>query len=199
MKPFSDGGTGFDEGPELPLAQEIAETDQGMPMLKLPALRGSEKQIRYAQSLRATALALTWPRPVAAKLSRIVDASWWIGNRFDLPKMKFKEPVQSQMASPDQIVSGESGFDDVPYDPKYDPRIHPAEMNPPEKRLGDAGAFAASASGSPRLAEAAIIAVLSRLYKDEMRDGLRQRAKQLVDQFEADTARDIAAIRKMIE
>jgi len=167
-------------------------------------LRGSAAQVKWAVTIRANALALTWTAEHRAKLERIVDASWWIANRTALPGMKYKEPSAAQMADTGNFANQEMyemmGGKTAPLsnDEKFKQALPPSYVDR-MTRLTDAERWAASVSQNPKLAEAAILAVLSRLYKeDAMRTALRSAAQRALEAANAAVDKDTDAIRRML-
>lgn len=167
-------------------------------------LRGSAAQVKWAVTIRANALALTWTAEHRAKLERIVDASWWIANRHALTGMKYKEPSAAQMADSGNFANQEMyemmGGKTAPLtnDEKFKQAL-PASYVERMTRLSDAEKWAHSVAQNPQLAEAAILAVLSRLYKaDDMRTALREKAQQVLESANAAVDKDTDAIRRML-
>ncbi len=163
------------------------------------ALKGSGRQVDWAGNIRR-------------------DASWWIANKAMVTTMKFKEPSPAQMAgcSVGRSTSAEpaAGDGELPEEEERT-RSTPAApvMIPPrteaaqklhdlqdfEDRVSDAEKWAESVSHTPKLAEAAILAVLSRLYKDPMKTRLRGLAERKMAQAEAAIEKDKDAIRRMLQ
>lgn len=167
-------------------------------------LRGSAAQVKWAVTIRANALALTWTDEHRAKLERIVDASWWIANRHALTGMKYKEPSAAQMADSGNFANQEMyemmGGKTAPLtnDEKFKQAL-PASYVERMTRLSDAEKWAHSVAQNPQLAEAAILAVLSRLYKEgDMRTALRAKAQQVLESANAAVDKDTDAIRRML-
>lgn len=181
-QPPQDNGTPTEE--ELP----------GMPteptrFPALPALRGSEKQIKWATTIRADALALDWPPPVVITLRSVDDASWWIANKGMVNTMKFKEPSPNQLA-------GSSKSNPLPA--KGDQP--PGAPLPPEvqSRFDDAVGWAASVSRHPLMAKAAILALLSTKYTGEMRSRLQAVTRETIGEIDFEIGRDMDAINRML-
>lgn len=167
-------------------------------------LRGSAAQVKWAVTIRANTLALTWTAEHRAKLERIVDASWWIANRHALTGMTYKEPSAAQMADSGNFANQEMyemmGGKTAPLtnDEKFKQAL-PASYVERMTRLSDAEKWAHSVAQNPQLAEAAILAVLSRLYKaDDMRTALREKAQQVLESANAAVDKDTDAIRRML-
>jgi len=159
----------------------------------LPLLQGSPAQIKWALAIRDSALKLTWPAGVAGKLATIVDATWWIANRYTLPVLKYKEPAAAQQSFGTPVAAS---AEVAPENLEQAGQTNAAET----ERVTDAEQWAHSVSQTPVLAEAAILAVLSRLYKNGfIKDSLKQRAQQLMARADAATEKDQDAIRRMLQ
>lgn len=173
---------------ELPSAEYIdamTPLTGAPPVAHLPALTGSEKQVKWATTIRAEALALVWPAEVAAKLRSIVDSTWWIANKAITVSMKFKEP------SPHQLVGG------PPPPPKG--RTQPELPTTPAATVFDScTGFAASVSRTPKQAEATILALLAKLYKPPVREQLQAAARRVKADAEFEVGRDLDAINKLL-
>ena len=159
----------------------------GAPLVEhLPALVGSEKQVKWATTIRESVLALSWPPTTAAALRQIVDATWWIANKTAATTMKFKPPA------PHQLVGG------PPTPPKG--RSTQPELSPtPAATVFDScTGFAASVSRTPKQAEAAILALLAKLYKPPVRQQLQDRARAVKAEAEFEVGRDLDAINKLL-
>jgi hypothetical protein len=168
-------------------------------------LEGSLKQVEWAQTLRQAALKLKWPEATRAMLSRIKDATWWIANQGITRSMKFKPPEAKQLASscspPAPGINGQSGHSA--------PAAHASAEFAQKKqanldeRVSDAEKWAASVSQNPKLAESAILAVLSKLYAEkknkEMVERLRTTAWMRLGEAQCVFAKDENAIRRMLE
>ncbi len=189
--------------------------------VELATLCGTPRQIKWATSIRNDAMGIKWQPGVREKLMQVTDATWWIANRLIVDTLKFKEPSPEQMA-------GCSVGRSTPAEPSTDEEVPPDEeeerphssspvatptMIPPrteaaqklhdlqdfEDRVSDAEKWAESVSHTPKLAEAAILAVLSRLYKDPMKTRLRGVAERKMAQAEAAIEKDKDAIRRMLQ
>lgn len=186
-----------------------------LPLSDTPVeLRGSDAQIKWATSIRRSALALNWPAGVREKLITIFDSSWWIANKTIASTMKFKEPSPAQVTGCPRSTSESTAGDDELPEEEERTRSTPAApvMIPPrsaeaqrlhdledyEERVSDAEKWAESVSHTPKLAEAAILAVLSRLYKDPMKTRLRGVAERKMAQAEQAIEKDKDAIRRML-
>jgi hypothetical protein len=183
-----------------------APQDDGDLALKLtgetagPAtLRGSLKQIEYARSLRQKALDQRWSAEDWALLVRIADSSWWIANRFDLPRLKFKAPAPAQLegapAQPQlQVVNRD-------YYEALGGKTSHSVSKTLSSRANEAADWAHSVSQDPRLAEAALCAVMSKLYRDKnaaIADKLKDKSNILLQQCEFAVSKDTDAIRRML-
>lgn len=189
MKPPQDDGQDLDDLPGMP-----APVPQRGRSLGLPDLTGTPKQVKWALTIRENALALDWPPSINQKLWSIVDSSWWIANKAIVSTMKFKEP------SPNQLVGPEAALFAVVNSKEAHEAFMALEdkMEANQTRLNDAAAWAASVSRHPKLAEAAILAVLSRLYKGDMRHDLQAKAHQIIREANFEIGRDLDAITKML-
>ena len=194
-----------------------ADADKPLPADRHPncaTLTGAWKQKKWAIDLRNVALDLKWPEDVVDRLKRVTDSTWWIANRNIVKDMKYKEPVLSQMHTgsgprqlPQQTNLGvgigprfESTLDGVvtaagalDADERQNRRARDAAA-----RVSDAERWAASVSQNPKLAEAAILAVLSRLYEGTMKARLRNSAREALDAVENAVAKDTDAINRML-
>jgi len=166
-------------------------------------LRGSPKQLAWAKDLRKRTLSNVWPVSVAAMLRKIADSSWWIANEDIVNTLKFKPPSEHQMYGnerqpelptaaelethtrkaqasrraaqqlsvppPDKTVNAATG------------RITFKPGPPTEQRISDAEKWANSVAQQPDMAEAAILAVLYKLYKEPViKAALKRRAEELL-------------------
>ena len=193
----------------------------------LATLTGSEKQVKWATTIRSDALKLTWPDGVHATLTQVKDATWWIANKHMTITMKFKEPAPNQLASgcsPSAPGVNEQPEHQAPVAPSAEyidamtpltgaPVMIPNRSEAAQKRIDeadqkkmdfdervlDAEKWAASVSLNPKLAESAILAVLSRLYKDPIKSRLRTMAWHRLGEAQCSFAKDEDAIRRMLE
>ncbi len=180
------------------------------------ALEGTPKQVEWAKSIRATALALVWPDHIRHKLTQIKDATWWIANKAITRTLKYKEPDPKQLASGCSPAPGTNGQSEssppapaAPPSEDYIDAMTPLNGAPLaqrqkraadlEERVSDAEKWAESVSHNPKLAESAILAVLSRLYKDPMKSRLRTMAWMKLGEAQCVFAKDEDAIRRMLE
>lgn len=152
-------------------------------------LVGTPKQVAWAELIRFDILGSECPPDVVETLLKVQDSSWWIANRNLLKNGQFKEPAPYQLVgcAPEE---GDASVKRPPVD------CSPAPES--QARGNDAAAWAASVSRHPKMAEAAILAVLSRLYKDDMRSVLKAKAKQVLKEADFEVTRDIDAINRML-
>ncbi len=172
----------------------------------LPALTGSEKQIKWATTIREAALALALSDDVRMKFSRIVDSTWWIANKGFMNTMKFKEPAPHQLVggAPDETTQRVQRLLGEPVESQREwnsmsPSEHrdaPRASTP--ERANDCADFAASVSKHPKKAEAAVLALLSRLYKGQMKEILSAKAMTAVIEAQFEDGRDLEAIKKLL-
>jgi len=157
-------------------------------------LTGAWKQRKWAIDLRNVALDLKWPDAVGEKLRNIKDATWWIANRAIVTSMKFKEP------SPEQMRGGVPTANTASSGRLQQPGRSTSLATPaaPSARVSDAAEFAASVSRHPKKAEAAILALLSRLYKGPMKETLQGKAMTAVIEAQFEDGRDLDAIKKLL-
>ena len=174
--------------PEQPEALEPADSSQ------LPELRGSPAQIKWALTIRQNTLKLEWPPATRTLLWSIVDSTWWIANKAIVTTLKFKPPVSSQLsvttASPN-LAAAFAGNAERARERKAD-----------EARFNEAEKFAESVSKDPKLAKAAILAVLSKLYRDsKLKEDMRRASRAAMEQADLEHAdeRDIDAINRMLQ
>jgi hypothetical protein len=181
-----------DDGVDAELPGMPAATPNGAGAL--PMLRGSEKQIKWATTIRETVLGFEWTPNLEAVLRTVVDSTWWIANRAMIQTMKFKPPSLNQTTS--------SVLPVIAPPPVLDYAVRMtqvAQEGVNRKRLDDAFAWAHSVAQDPRLAEAAIVAMLYRQYKDpDMRLRLRRKGDELLELAETGVAKDVDAIRRML-
>jgi len=153
---------------------------------------GAWKQRKWAIDLRNGTLALAWPPETLALLKSITDSTWWIANKAIVHTMKFKPP------SPPQ-TNGSVAVDNInaPLDADVSERQN-RQARDEQARVSDAERWAKSVSQHPKLAEAAILAVLSRLYVGSMKARLRLAAKNALNQAEHVVDKDTDAINRML-
>lgn len=171
----------------------------------MTALRGSPKQIKWATTIRDEALALSWPPEVEAKLKQIADSTWWIANKTLVHTMKFKEPALTQMAGAPMTNSTATGSALQQPDLGHQTSQAPAAPST-NSRMVEAAAFAASVSQMPDYAEAAILAVFYRLYKEPvMKASLRaaalaalEKARRAAPMVIANP-KDVDAIKRLLD
>jgi len=181
---------------------ELNKPEAPLPADKHPgcaALVGTWKQKKWATDLRNGALALAWPPETMALLKSITDATWWIANKAVVHSMKFKAPSPQQtngsVAVPASAFMARYG--DVALDVDVVERQNRLARDV-AARVSDAERWAASVSQNPKLAEAAILAVLSRLYEGTMKTRLRNASRAALDQSENAVAKDTDAINRML-
>jgi hypothetical protein len=192
------------------ILKRMLEDERGWPV----ALSGSKAQVKWAETIRRGALALHWPHEVRCKLNLITDSTWFIANRDITTTMKFKEPSPKQVTGCSSIrpAAESSAEQEEPPEEEERPHSSPAapSMIPPrtaaaqklhdfEDRVSDAERWAESVSHTPKLAEAAILAVLSRLYKDPMKARLRGLAERKMVEAVNAIEKDKDAIRRMLQ
>ena len=173
------------------------EAEEPLPADRHPncaVLVGSWKQRKWGIDLRNDALDLKWPDNVNKKLRSISDATWWIANKAIVTSMKFKEP------SPEQMRGGVPTANTASSGRLQQPGRSTSLATPaaPSARVSDAAEFAASVSRHPKKAEAAILALLSRLYKGPMKETLQGKAMTVVIEAQFEDGRDLDAIKKLL-
>ena len=160
----------------------------------LPALTGSPAQIKWAATIRERALANVWPAATFSQLVRIVASAWWIANKNIVDTLKFKEPAPGQM-------EGGQSQPELPVKPAHTEGQRVAAEGPvlSDARANEAHLWAHSVSQNPKLAEAAILAVLAKLYKEpDIKASLKQKALSIMNAAEAATTKDAEAIFRML-
>lgn len=195
--------------------QDDGDTTPGLPGVVipvskfpgLPTLVGTPKQVKWAVTIRDDALDLSWPAETEAMLKTIVDSTWWIANKSIVHTMKFKEP------SPHQIVGGppppkgrpSPGRSPSPATPsaEYIDAMTPLTGAPivdprPTSRLADVFGFAESVSRHPKTAEAAVLALMAKVYKGDMADAIRAKGRAVAQEAEFEFQRDLDAVNKML-
>lgn len=168
------------------------QVEDNLAGIALPALTGTPKQVKWATTIRAEALALEWPPQVAATLRSINDSTWWIANKTIPTTMKFKEPA------PHQLVGGPPQPQGRSTQPELTPQPSPTPAANLNKRLDDALHWAESVSRHPTLAHAAILAALAGRYSGEMKSRMKAKAQEILAQGDLEVNRDIDAIRLML-
>lgn len=184
-----DGEEGEKIQDDLPHVEGTA-----VPFESLPQLIGSPKQIKWAESIRQDALDQAMPKENMLLLTKVVDASWWIVNSAVRNGGDFKKPLPNQLAGA-FVRSREQFPDQAKRPPGQD---YTKSDTASDSRVSDAENWAHSVSQCPKLAEAAILAVLSKLYKGEMKEILRAKATVLIQQAVVSVDKDVEAINKMI-
>lgn len=165
-------------------------------------LTGAWKQKKWAIDLRNVTLDLKWPAVVVDRLKRVTDSTWWIANRNIVKDMKYKEPMLSQMhtgSGPRQLPQREmEALKSMSSMIQRDEQTR--ERRADDERFTDAEKWAESVSHNPHLAKAAILAVLSRLYKDgNLKTRMRNASRTALAKAEAADAKDIDAIERMLQ
>jgi len=173
--------------------------------MELPQLRGTPKQVEWAEKIRACAFAQDFAQPTLVLLAKIEDSSWWIANRGRGPNNKlayqFKDPAPHQLvggppppAKPTQRPAGEPRAGDEPETtgPPGQTKMNLSSAPYAGEHLRqqlkgttgngveephEAELFAASVCRNPTLAEIAVLGLLARLYKGEVGATLRHRAE----------------------
>ena len=197
--PQDDGSEGAlfdDDGPAEPEKPLPADRHSGC-----ATLTGTWKQRKWAIDLRNVTLDLKWPEAVFDRLKRITDSTWWIANRNIVKDMKYKEPALSQMhtgSGARQLPAREmAALKDMSNMIQRDEQTR--ERRADDERFTDAEKWAESVSQNPKLAKAAILAVLSRLYKDgNLKTRMRNASRTALAKAEAADAKDIDAIERML-
>ena len=197
-------------------------------MTDLPLLRGSPRQIAWAEKIRANAFAQSFKSPSLATFRTIDDSTWWIANRVSGDKllMTFKDPA------PHQCVGGPPppvGTVQPHHTPRktIDPELlrelqHELKVADEilKERSGEDGdendwpkggaspqphaaeLFAASVCRHPLLAEIAVLGTLARLYKGEVGRMLKWRAKVKLEAVRetiiAEMDKDINGLRRIL-
>lgn len=202
-----------------PPPEEDYEPEAPLPPDRHPdcaPLTGSWKQRKWAIDLRNVALESKWPDDTRRLLRNVVDATWWIANSKIVNTLKFKPPAANQLAGPElalrlngpQLPQREmealtSMSNMLKRDEQRNPEPAPRsrEQMTDDQRLTDAERWAESISHKPHLAKAAILATLSRLYKDgNLKNRMRTASRAALakaDTEDAD-AKDIDAIERML-
>jgi len=156
--------------------------------MNLPPLRGTPAQIKWAATIRTNALDNHAMRLPGDQLASIDDATWWIGNRDKIANDTLAWPFKAP--APHQLAGGPPPPGNTPDLPVQGRKPHDAEL------------FAASVSRHPVLAEIALIALLARCYKGDMRDQMRQRAADMLKDVRAETQaaldRDMDGIHRIL-
>jgi hypothetical protein len=158
-------------------------------MSDLPPLRGSNKQVAWARTIRENAFSLQAFSPeTIKKLETIDDATWWIANRASgLPVklvMTFNEPHAHQCVGGPQppATKTNAGKPRAGDEPETE---EPCPAEPANSRPHEAELFAASVCRHPLLAEIAVTATLARLYKGPVGDMLKARAREKLERAKA--------------
>ena len=192
------------------------------------ALRGSPAQIKWATTIRKNSQE-SLPSNLLDQIKTVTDSTWWIANRDPENgshlRTDFKAPEPHQLhggpPAPPKTLIGGKGFSSgtvsdvpqsdgmpdlsrIPKPTRPTPRATEPTLNldPTDTDKHDAERFAESVSHTPALAELAVLACLSRLYKGELRerfvskiearlDSVRQSAIDSID-------KDVDGIRRII-
>lgn len=171
--------------PELP--NVVSDTGD------LPLLRGSPAQVKWAITIRRNILALSWPAATLYLLKSVADSTWWIANKGAVATMKFKAPA------PHQCVGGVVAQTEMDMDESGSP-VEQEQYRSDSTRISDAEQWAKSVSQNPALAESAILAVLSKLYKTpRIKEALRAASRRARDSAENAVAKDVDAINRMLQ
>lgn len=165
----------------------------------LPALVGRPKQVTWAESIREQALALKWSDADALKLRSIVDATWWIANRYIISTMRYKEPAPHQVQGKvREILNKFDRATSTPHSSEFQATQDSASSTTTD-RAGDALKFAQSVSRHPKTAEATILALFYRLYKPPLREIFLQHAEKAVQEADFEIQRDLDAVHRLLK
>lgn len=163
-------------------------------------LKGSTAQVKWANTIRDNTLCLDWPAAVRAKLLSVFDSTWWIANKTIVNTMKFKEPSPAQIAELPVDAEPEEEPERYPKPTMIPPRSEAAQkLHDMEDRATDAEKWAESVSQHPLLSKAAILAVLSKLYKEPMKSRLKKASLAAYEKADGAIEKDKDAIRRMLE
>lgn len=164
---------------------------------ELPELRGSPAQIKWALTIRANTLELEWPFETRQMLRSIVDSTWWIANKSVVNTMKFKNPSMMQMVPVVRTTS--RPISDSVGKALASNAERSRERRADEQRFTDAEQWAESVSQNPKLAKSAILAVLSRLYKDgALKESMRRASRAALAEATGAVDKDVDAINRML-
>ena len=153
-----------------------------------------------------------WPTDRFNILCRVDDSTWWIANKTIATTMKYKEPTSQQLVGsqkqPEPAPARPVNLAYAAMESGKSPYLPPvaAALPPDEKRVSAAALWAHSVSQTPALAEAALLAVLVKLYREpEMKQALRTKASLLMaaprfkpENLSAADQKDVDAIRRML-
>jgi len=199
-------------------------------MSDLPPLRGTPKQVKWATPIRANALEQKFNVHSLELLRTIDDSTWWIANRVSGDKlvMTFKDPAPHQKVGgpppPAKSSAPSAEYIDAMTPLNVMPRQDTTkrvqrllgepragedgdENDLPSGGVGpkphDAELFAASVCRHPLLAEIAVVATLARLYKGEVGDMLKWRARHKLEKVRetiiAEMDKDIDGLRRILK
>jgi len=194
-------------------------------MNALPPLRGTPKQVKWAQDIRAKTFQSSglYPPALLKIVIKVDDATWWIANKETFTQRLMQLPKRPMDY---QRVGG------PPPPPRSTPASKRVEANQTKLRVGDepetadqscpesepvltvldqgpdaVEQFAANVSKFPFLAEAAILVLAAKLcrsdYQREQAQRLKHRAKckldNMVESLKSDAVRTLASIKSLLE
>jgi len=178
--------------------------------VNLPPLRGTPKQIKWAATIRINTLndRDSYGMTVLETAEKVDDATWWIANNTSSQKLVTipKDPAPHQLVGGpskvdahrervqralDELRAGEDGDENDLPKGGVSPKPHDAEL------------FAASVCRHPALAEIAVLATLARLYKGEVGQMLKWRAKHKLEAVREtiimEMDKDIEGLRRILK
>ena len=166
--------------------------------MPLPALRGSPKQVAWAEKIRNSALThQAFSKEAYDLIERVVDATWFIANMVAGNKLvaTFKEPLPHQLVDgpppPERLATHTGEYTGAPQ-----------VSDKTAISVATAKGFAKSVSLNPVLAEIAVVALLSRLYKNDVAAQLREVALDLLEDFQQESAektrKDVDGIERIL-
>lgn len=179
-------------------------------MSDLPQLRGTPKQVKWANTIRTNTFMDkdSYGMAVLETAEKVDDATWWIANNTSSTKLVTipKDPAPHQLVGGpskadahkervqralDEPRAGEDGDENDLPPGGVSPKPHDAEL------------FAASVCRHPALAEIAVLATLARLYKGEVGDMLKWRARHKLEKVRetiiAEMDKDIDGLRRILK
>lgn len=183
--------------------------------MNLPPLRGTPKQVKWATTIRANTFKDrdAYGIDVLTAAEKVDDSTWWIANNSSLQQLV---PVPKP-AAPHQLVGGppaplKSGIgasrqrimERAGDEPETNVPCPAGDLKPGEAHPEphDAELFAASVCRHPLLAEIAVLGTLARLYKGEVGQMLKWRAKHKLDKVRdtiiAEMDKDIDGLKRII-
>jgi hypothetical protein len=157
---------------------------------QLCKLRGTLKQVNWAAIIRDQAFNEEgWTDEDLLVLNSVADARWWIANRHDFIRLTYKKPLPAQLAdspAPEPVAPRNEAHRQA--DLLKARREKAQDAREMAKVNEDAFLFAKSVAGCPVLAEATVMALLSRMYKSGsvMRERLKEQARLLLAANAAD-------------